>query len=124
MLSKRMAVMVLVGAAMLTGAWGNVALAAGLEKTVAAAPMDDTAKVTISGTAKAIGDASTKMNPSVANATLTTSDNTVYYVYGWAGIIVAKNDGKKVEVTGVVGEKDGKKTITARSVDVKVIVVE
>ena len=29
------------------------------------------------------------------------------------GVIAAKNYGKKVEVTGVVGEKDGKKTITA-----------
>jgi hypothetical protein len=109
---------------MLTGAWGNVAVMAGQEKTVAATPMAETTKVTITGMAKALGDPSAKMDPTVANATVTTSDNTVYYVYGWAGVIVAKNDGKKVEVNGYVGEKDGKKTITGKSIDVKVIVVE
>lgn len=51
--------------------------------------------------------------------------DTVYYVHGLAGIICAKNDGKTVEVTGVVGQtSDGKKTITAKSIDVKIIVVE
>jgi hypothetical protein len=87
----------------------------------------DAPKTTITGMGKAVvADAK---DPSVANATVTvtTADGTqaVYDLYGWAGVIVAKQgDGKKVEVTGVVGEKDGKKTITGRSVDVKIIIVE
>jgi len=91
-----------------------------------AAVAADTPKTTITGMGKAVvADAK---DPSVANATVTvTTDGTqvVYDVYGWAGVIVAKQgDGKKVEVTGVVSEKDGKKTITGRSVDVKIIIVE
>jgi hypothetical protein len=84
-------------------------------------------KVTITGMGKALGDASGNLNPAVANAAVTVTENgneVVYYVYGWAGVIVAKQgNGKKVEVTGAVGEKDGKKKITARSIDVKIIVV-
>jgi len=92
---------------------------------------EETTRTTITGMGKAlVADAK---DPSVANATVTvtTKDQdgketqVVYDVYGWAGVIVAKQgDGKKVEVTGVVGEKDGKKTITGRSVDVKIIIVE
>ena len=78
--------------------------------------------------AKALGGASGKLNPAAANATLTvTTGDTqvVYYVYGWAGVILAKQaDGKKAEVSGVVADKDGRKTITGKSVDVKIIVVE
>ena len=85
-------------------------------------------KVTLSGVAKALGDPKAKMDPAVANATLTVSkggEKTVYQVYGWAGVILAmKADGKKAEVSGVIGAKNGKKTVTGRSVDVKVIVVE
>ena len=63
--------------------------------------------------------------------TVTTTDDAgraiqvVYYVYGWAGVVLAKQaDGKKAEVTGVVAEKDGQKTILGKSVDAKIIVVE
>jgi len=45
MLPNRMVVKVLVGAVMLIGMWGNVAVTAGQEKTVAAAPMAETTKV-------------------------------------------------------------------------------
>ena len=88
---------------------------------------DDTPKTTITGMGKAL--VADPKDASVANATVTVTaadgTQTVYDVYGWAGVIVAKQgDGKKVEVTGVVGEKDGKKTITGRSVDVKIIIVE
>ncbi|MGD0897066.1 MAG: hypothetical protein ABR915_04470 [Thermoguttaceae bacterium] len=85
-------------------------------------------KATITGMGKALGDAGGKLDPSAANATVTVTKNgakIVYDVYGWGGIIIAKQaDGKKVDVTGVVGERDGKKTITAASVGVKIIVVE
>jgi len=91
-------------------------------------------RVTITGMARAlVADARRELDPSVANATLTAtvtgSDGTetqaVYHVYGWAGVILAKaGDGKKAEVTGMVSEKDGKRTITGRSVDVKIIIVE
>lgn len=129
---RQMAVKVLVGAVMVSGAWGSTTVLAGDEQVVgrtgpvAAAT---TQRVTLAGIGKAIGDPKAKMDPAVANATLTvTADDgtvTVYDVYGWGGIIIAKNaDGKKVEVTGVVGEKNGKKTITAASVGVKIIVVE
>jgi hypothetical protein len=67
----------------------------------------ETTKVSITGTAKALGDSNAKMDPSVAYATVTTEDRTVYYVYGWAGVIVAKSSGKKVEVTGAVGVVPG-----------------
>ena len=88
----------------------------------------ETSRETIQGKSAALDAYSAKhMNPSIANATVTVTTNgadTVYYVHGWAGIICAKNDGKLVQVTGVVGQgSDGKPTITARSVDVKVIVV-
>ncbi|MGD0897065.1 MAG: FecR domain-containing protein [Thermoguttaceae bacterium] len=87
-----------------------------------------TGKVTITGMARALGEASGNLNPGVANATLTVTANdtkVVYYVSGWAGVILAKQaDGKKAEVTGVLVEKDGRKTITAASVGVKIIVVE
>jgi len=99
--------------------------------TAASAPPEPTfrpgERVTITGMARAlVADA---MDPSVANATVTVTaadgSQVAYDVYGWAGVIVAKQgDGKKVEVTGVVGEKDGRKTITGRSVDVKIIIVE
>ncbi len=110
-----------------------VVLAAGLvgfvcTSAVLAADATDAKKVTITGMGKALGDASGKLNPSVPNATLTVTTNgtkVVYYVSGWAGVIVAKQaDGKKAEVSGVVTEKKGRKTITGKSVDVKIIVVE
>jgi len=92
---------------------------------------DDTTKakrVTLTGMGKALGHASGKMDPAIANATLTVKGqgtSVIYDVYGWGGIIIAKQaDGKKVDVTGFLGEKNGKKTITAASVGVKIIVVE
>ena len=96
----------------------------------AAMVMADTAKVMIQGKAKALipyNPNDKHMNVSIAHATVTvTADgtDTVYYVHGWGGVICAKNDGKTVQVTGVVGESGGKKTITAASVNVKIIVVE
>ena len=85
-------------------------------------------RVTLTGISKALGDPNGKPDPSVANATLTVTKDgnaVVYYVHGWAGVICAKQaDGKKVDVTGVIGEKDGKKTITGKSIDVKIIIVE
>ncbi len=88
----------------------------------------DAKRITITGMGKALGDASGKLDPSVANATLTVTKNgaqVVYYVYGWAGVIVAKQaDGKMAEVSGVVAKKHGKRTITGKSIDVKIIVVE
>jgi hypothetical protein len=85
-------------------------------------------KVTITGMAKALGGAGGKLNPNVPNATLTVTTNgakVVYYVSGWAGVILAKQaDGKKADVSGVVTEKGGRKTITGKSMDVKIIVVE
>lgn len=129
---RQMAVKVLVGAVVVSGAWGSTTVLAGDEQVVGrTGPVvaATTQRVTLAGIGKAIGDPKAKMDPAVANATLTvTADDgtvTVYDVYGWGGIIIAKNaDGKKVEVTGVVGEKNGKKTITAASVGVKIIVVE
>ena len=84
---------------------------------------------TITGVTKALPAYNpNKMNPGVANATVTVTVNgtdTVYYVYGWAGIICAKNDGKTVEVTGTVRTTSiGQLTITGKSIDVKVIVVQ
>lgn len=99
-----------------------------LASVVGAAAPPKAKKVTITGMGKALGDASGKLDPAVANATVTVTANdtqVVYDVYGWGGVIIAKQaDGKKVEVTGVIGEKNGKKTITAASVEVKIIVVE
>lgn len=91
----------------------------------------DTTRETIQGISKALipyNPDNKHMNVSIANATVTVTSNgtdTVYYVHGWAGVICAKNDGKTVQVTGVVGQaSDGKKTITAKSIDVKIIVVQ
>ena len=131
MVTKQMVVKVLVGAVLVSGAWGSTTVVAGEEKAIGASsnatPLA-TQRVTIRGVGKALGDASGKMDPSIANATVTVTNNNVedvYYVYGWAGVIVAKKgDGKTVEVTGYLGTKDGKKTITGKSVDVKIIVVE
>ena len=82
-------------------------------------------RVTLTGMSKAIATTSTNRNQAQPNATLTVSGGDVYQVYGWAGIICAtKADGKKVEVDGVIGQRDGKKTITAKSIDVKIIVVD
>jgi ferric-dicitrate binding protein FerR (iron transport regulator) len=87
-----------------------------------------TGRVTITGMGKALGDARGNLNPAAANATLTVTTNSaqaVYYVSGWAGVLVAKQaDGKKVAITGVMGEKDGRKTISGKSSDVKIIVIE
>ena len=91
-------------------------------------PPHGTEKVTITGTARSLGAAGGKHDPSVANATLTVTTGgkqVVYYVYGWAGVILAQQaDGKKAEVSGVVAKKNGRKTITGKSMDVKIIVVE
>ena len=88
----------------------------------------ESTKETIQGVSTALSQFNpAHMNPSIANATVTVTSNgteTVYYVHGWAGVICAKNDGKTVQVTGAVGHtSDGKPTITARSVDVKIIIV-
>ncbi|MCX6995992.1 MAG: hypothetical protein NTV49_02645 [Kiritimatiellaeota bacterium] len=97
-----------------------------VQSAMAADPTAGT-RVTITGMGHALSHASGNMNPMSANATVTVTENgsaVVYYVCGWAGVIVAKQgDGKKVEVTGVIGEKYGKKTITGKSIDVKIIVV-
>ena len=85
------------------------ALAAGLvgfacTSAVLAADAKDAKRVTITGMGKALGDASGKLNPGVPNATLTVTTKgtkVVYYVSGWAGVIVAKQaNGKKAEVWG------------------------
>jgi len=131
-MTKQMIVRVLVGAVLVSGTWGEYRLNAG---ETARGPHYE--RVTITGIGKSLVEDATAPNkhfdPSVPNATVTVETpgeggkkaQTVYYVAGWAGAIVAiKGDGKKVEVTGVVSEKDGKKTITGRSVDVKILVVE
>ena len=90
-------------------------------------------RVTITGMAKARNSASAKLDPAAANATLTATTKNdagqtiqeTYDVYGWAGVILAKQaDGKKAEVTGYVAGKNGRKTITGKSVDAKIIVVD
>jgi hypothetical protein len=99
---------------------------------VTAGETSKSAKTTITGMGKALGEASGKLDPTAANATVTVTTTAagkdtqeVYYVYGWAGVIVAKQgDGKKVEVAGTVAEKDSKKTITGKSIDVKIVVVD
>ncbi|MBI5722495.1 MAG: hypothetical protein HZA50_00945 [Planctomycetes bacterium] len=99
---------------------------AGLVAFTSLATADD-AKTTITGTAKSLNVDPENKNPSIAHATVTVTENgkqVVYYVHGWAGVICAKNDGKTVQVTGTVREYDGKKCITGKSVDVKVVVVE
>jgi hypothetical protein len=82
-------------------------------------------KVTITGVARALTDPTTKMDPAVANATVTVTAGTVqtvYYVYGWGGVVCAKHTGKTVEVTGVLRQtSSGRKALTAASVDVRVI---
>lgn len=111
-------VKILISAVIVIGLWGGPALLAG------PAPKADQ-RITITGLGKALVPPGDKPDPAIANATVTTDDGSVYYVYGWGGIIVAKKgDGKRVEVTGFPGTKDGKKTITAASVHVKIIVVE
>ena len=98
-------------------------------ESASAAQTPSTERVTLTGMGKALGNTNEQMDPSKASATLTVTDDggkeTVYHVYGWAGVIVAKQgDGKKCEVTGVVNEKGGKKAITGKSIDVKIIVVD
>ena len=87
-----------------------------------------TERVTLTGMAKALGNSKRKLDPGVPNATLTVSTGgatAVYYVSGWAGVILAQRaDGKKAEVSGVVAETGGRKTIAGRSMDAKIIVVE
>ena len=85
----------------------------------------DTTKATITGVAKALTDPTTKMDPGVANATVTVTagaTQTIYYVYGWGGVVGAKHTGKTVQVTGVLRQtSSGRNAITAASVDVRVI---
>lgn len=91
-------------------------------------------RVTLTGMARALPpDARGERNPSAANATLAVTTTgpdgkeaeVIYDVAGWAGVILAKaGDGRKAEVSGVVSERDGKRTITGKSVDVKIIIVE
>ena len=119
MATRQLVASVLVAAVIAGGAWGGVLLA-GPDAAPAAAQ-----RITITGMGKALAPPGDKPDVAIANATVTTDDGTVYYVYGWGGVIVAKKgDGKRVEVTGFPGVKDGKKTITAASVGVKIIVVE
>ena len=82
-------------------------------------------RTTITGVAHGLTNLTAKMDPQVANATVTVSGpggvTTVYYVHGWAGVLIAQRaEGKSVEVTGVVGSADGKSTIVARSIDVAI----
>jgi hypothetical protein len=98
-------------------------------ESASAAQTTSTEKLTLTGMGKALGNTNEKMDPAKASATLTVTDDagkeTVYHVYGWVGVIVAKQgDGKKCEVTGVINEKGGKKAITGKSIDVKIIVVD
>jgi len=91
-------------------------------------------RVTLIGIGKALASSvGGERDPAAANATLTVTatgldgreTEAVYDVRGWAGVILAKaGDGKKAEVSGVFSEKDGKRTITGKSVDVKIIIVE
>lgn len=120
MIAKPMIAAVLVAGLLAYGAVGNAPAFGGRGPTPRAQQ-----RITITGLGKALIPPSDKPDPALANATVTLDDGTVYYVYGWGGIIVAKKgDGKKVEVTGFPGEKNGQKTITAASVHVKIIVVE
>ena len=111
----------------------SVVLMAGLIGFVFALAVraDDATKakrVTLTGIGKALRDPGDKPDVSIANATLTVKGKgapVVYDVYGWGGVIIAKQaNGKKVDVTGFLGEKNGRKTITAASVGVKIIVVD
>jgi hypothetical protein len=110
-----------------SGVAGNYVAAA------SAAPQGNTPaasdKQTITGVAKALpAYHADKPDPAIASATVTVTANgtdTVYLVYGWGGVICAKNSGKTVEVTGKVRQTTaGQETITAASVNVKVIVVQ
>jgi hypothetical protein len=82
--------------------------------------------VTISGIGKALVDPNAKMDPTIASASVTTlstatQPNITYLVYGWAGVIVAKRaDGKLVDVTGVVSEHGGRRSILGKSIDVAI----
>jgi RNA polymerase sigma-70 factor (ECF subfamily) len=84
------------------------------------------ARVTISGIGKALVDPNAKMDPTIASASVTTlstatQPNITYLVYGWAGVIVAKRaDGKLVDVTGVVSEHGGRRSILGKSIDVAI----
>ena len=130
-------VSVQVGTVLVAGEGTEKTLGAGQEWTWPAEtapsgpPFRPGVRVTLTGMAKTlVADAK---DPTVANATLTVATagsdgketQVVYGVRGWAGVILAKaGDGKKAEVTGVVSETDGKRTITGKSVDVKIIIVE
>ena len=62
---------------------------------------------------------------SQSGTTLNLPDGDVYEVRGQAGAFCAtKANGKKVEITGAIGESNGKKTITARASGVKIIVID
>jgi hypothetical protein len=131
--AKGVLVSVQAGTVLFTAQGAKRALQGGQEWTWTApsapseAPFQPGERMTLTGMGKAL--VANPKAPSVANATVTVTatdgSQVVYDVYGWAGVIVAeKGDGKKVEVTGVVGEKDGRRTITGKSVDVKIIIVE
>jgi hypothetical protein len=102
------------------------------QKTAKHAPVTG-GRITVTGMARATGNPAGNLDPMAANATLTVTkknadgidSETVYYVNGWAGVILAKQaDGKKAEVSGTIGYKDGRYTLIGKSVDVKVIVVD
>jgi hypothetical protein len=92
------------------------------------APSRSTGRVTVTGVGKALRNARGTLDPYVANATVTVKEHgaeVVYNVYGWGGVTIAKQaDGKRVDVNGYLGEKDGKKAITAASAGVKIIIVD
>jgi hypothetical protein len=138
--AERVFVSVRVGAVLVVGPGAEKTLGAGQEWTWPAGsapsgpPFRPGERVTITGMAKAlVANVRGELDPSSANATLTVTatgsdgkeTQVVYDVRGWAGVILAKaGDGKKAEVTGVASEKDGRWTITGKSVDVKIIIVE
>ncbi len=78
-------------------------------------------RITITGTAHALGNAGGGFDPHTAYATVTTADGTVYDVMGGAGMIIdLRADGKQVTVNGVPGDTGGQKTISGRSIDVAI----
>ncbi|HEY3324149.1 MAG TPA: hypothetical protein VGP72_27095 [Planctomycetota bacterium] len=92
-------------------------------------PPGNDKRVTLVGMGKALVDPNGKFDAKVVYATLTVTEGngkeTVYDVMGGAGLFLAKEgDGKKCEVSGVVYEKNGRKRIVGRSIDMKVIVVD
>jgi len=102
----------------------SVLAAAGLI-TVTARPLAavdaTTSRITISGTAHALGNAGGGFDPHTTYATVTTADGTVYDVMGGAGMIIdLRADGKQVTVNGVPGDAGGQKTIAGRSIDVAI----